>query len=61
MDWRFIAVIAAIFIYDGVRRMGSDSEAEAESSEVSVVKPGADGLAFADHAPNHFHILYCSS
>ncbi len=61
MDWRFFAVLAAIFIYDGISRMDSKSDAEAESHEVSVVKPGADGLAFPDHAPNHFHILYCSS
>ena len=61
MDWRFFAVLAAVFIYDGISRMDSKQDAEAESNEVSVVKPGADGLAFADHAPNHFHILYCSS
>lgn len=64
MDWRIFAVLAAVFLYDGISRMNSDGDSEAkvaESKAVSPLKPSADGLAFPDHAPNHFHILYCSS
>jgi hypothetical protein len=65
MDWRVFAVLAAVFLYDGISRMNSDGEAEVEGQtkdkDLSPLKPGADGLAFPDHAPNHYHVLYCSS
>ena len=66
MDWRIFAVLAAVFIYDGISRIGQNEEGEAkivveDSQALSPLKPRSDGLAFADHEPNRFHILYCSS
>lgn len=69
IDWRVFAILAVVMFYDGYSRHQADLAEKAANK--------ADGLAietdemdadkskllspFAKHAPNHLHILYCSS
>ena len=63
MDWRIIAVLSAVFLYDAFVRLGSETDEKdsSGSNELSLRKPSVDGVAFPLHSSNTLHFLYCSS